>query len=504
MNRAVSTTADQTAGELAEYLKAFGRSEQVVVVSNREPFRHDVQPDGGFLMRHMRSGLVNAVEPLLQACSGVWVAHGSGSADRPMAPDRDGVDVPPDNPAYRLRRVWMDEHEERGYYDGFANEALWPLCHYAYVRPVFRPDDFDLYWTVNARFAEAVAQEIASESALVLVQDYHLALAPAIISERHPETTVVMFWHIPWPSWQVFEICPWRHQLLAGMLGSRIVGFQTATDSRNFMDSVERCLEAHIDRDEQAITYGGRRVLVRVYPVSVPWPNPCTEAAQPVSSCRESVRRGLGLPADIRVGLGVDRLDYTKGLEHKLLAVERLLECYPEFRERFVFVQLAQPSRVRLAAYRNLRTRLLSTVERLNRTWSRNGWKPVRFLEGEHTAEDVYEYYRGADFCCITSLHDGMNLVGKEFVSARDDEQGALVLSAFAGAARELRDALVVNPYDVDATVQALARALTMSSEEQRDRMQEMRAVVAQRNASWWAAQILADAALSRRVRQWA
>ena len=378
---------------------------------------------------------------------------------------------------------------------------MWPLCHRAHVKPAFRPDDFTTYWNVNARFADAVCDEATGESPVVFVHDYHFALAPQRIRERIPQSRVVTFWHIPWPHWQTFEICPWGQYLLEGLLGSSIIGFETPLDCRNFIETVERCLGAHVDRYQDALTYGGRQVLVRAYPTSVRWPSRWSACSPSVDICRESIRRQLCLPPETKLGVGVDRLDHTKGLEEKFLAIERLLECYPEFRERFVFAQLAAPSRDGLPVYRDLRCRVISARDRINARFETAGWRPIVLLEDQHAEAHVNLFLRAADVCYVGSLHDGMNLVAKEFVSERDDERGVLVLSTFAGASRELTDALAVNPYDVDDAASVLARALTMSNEEQTDRMRRMRLVVAEFSAWRWAAHILSDAARLRRER---
>ena len=489
--RAVRSSAPRTSRRLEDICAGA----QVIVVANREPYAHDRLSNGRIVVTQSSSGVVNAVEPLLRACGGVWVAHGSGTADMDAALERDGLDVPPGEPRYRLRRVWLSQDEQQGYYRGFANEALWPLCHRAHVRPIFRSADFEAYAAVNGRFAEAVCDEASDESPIVLVQDYHFALAPQLIREQLPLSTIVSFWHIPWPEWQTFEICPWRRQILQGLLGSSIIGFQTPGDCRNFLGTVEHAFEAPIDSGGESVSVRGRRVLVRAYPASVAWTRPAQPPAGAAENSDESVRRELGLPDSVRIGVGVDRLDYTKGLEEKFLAIERLLESFPEFLDRFVYIQLAEPSRLGIPAYDALRARVRSTAGRINRRFGHVDYCPIVILEGHHNPEDVCRYLRAADLCCIASLHDGMNLVSKEFVRARTDERGVLILSAFAGAARELTDALIVNPYDADGTAAALAAALTMSDDEQRTRMRRMRHVVARFDAHRWGADMLADAA---------
>lgn len=479
-----------------DWLREVCAGTQVIVLANREPFTHERDGSGRIQVARSASGVVNAVEPLVAACGGVWVAHGSGSADRGTVTERDGLNVPPDDPKYRLRRVWLREDEEQGYYYGFANEALWPLCHRAHVRPIFRSNDLETYWRVNGRFAAAVCEEATTDAPIVLIQDYHFALAPLIIRDRLPLSTIVTFWHVPWPHWQTFEICPWRQQIIEGLLGSSIIGFQTEPDCRNFVETVEHTLEARIDRDGHSVTRGGRRVLIRTYPASVRWTD--APAVAPADA-REAVRRQLGLGERVQLAIGVDRLDYTKGIEEKFLAVERLLECYPEFAGRFVLVQLAEPSRVRLPAYVELRARVIAAAERVNRRFGNVDYCPIVFLEGHHGPADVLRFLRAADVCFVGSLHDGMNLVSKEFVRARDDERGVLVLSAFTGAARELGDALLINPYDTDGTAAAIAVALTMPPEEQQGRLRRLRAAVAGFDAHRWGAMILTDAARLQR-----
>jgi trehalose-6-phosphate synthase len=468
------------------------RDQQVIVVANREPYSHERDCEGQVRLRRSGSGVVNAVEPLLTACAGVWIAHGSGNADPEHSPVRSGLTVPPDHPAYRLRRIWLSEAEEREYYDGFANSALWPLCHRTYVQPTFRAEDFHTYHLVNERFANAVREEATCASPVVLVQDYHFALAPQMIRQRVPSAAIASFWHIPWPHWQTFATCPWRVEILQGLLGSDVLGFQTPADCFNFVETVDRILGAQIDTGEGVITYQGHDVLVRDYPASIQWPGNWT-AAGPVNACREAVKRDLRLPENVRIAVGVDRLDYTKGIEERFLIIERLLEQHPELVGRFVFVELAEPSRHRLSTYRKTRLRILQAAERINQRFSSRDYCPIVMIEAHHSNTTIARYFRAADVCIVSSLHDGMNLVSKEFVASRDDEQGVLLLSEFAGAAQELHEAVIINPYDIAGSAAALASALEMPAEEQRERMRSMRAVIQRHDAHAWASQILAD-----------
>ncbi|MBL8721250.1 MAG: trehalose-6-phosphate synthase, partial [Myxococcales bacterium] len=474
------------------------QGERVVILANREPYIHR-RLDGAIEVLHPASGLVTALEPVMRACSGVWVGHGSGSADRETVDAHDHVRVPPGEESYLLRRVWLSEAEEDGYYYGLANEGLWPLCHVAHTRPVFRADDWEHYVAVNRKFAEAVCEEVDTDDPIVLVQDYHFALAPKMIRERLPRATIITFWHIPWPNAERIGICPFREELISGLLGSSIVGFHTQQHCNNFTDSVDAFMESRIDRETSAVVQGARRTLVRPYPISIEWPVHWLASVPPVTEARRQVFEELGLTPNSLLGVGVDRLDYTKGIEERLSAVDELLRRHPEFRGRFTFVQVAAPSRTKIDRYRELNERVEALTAEINDRWSDGSYRPIVLLRSHHEPVTVFRYYRAADLCYVSSLHDGMNLVAKEFVAARDDEQGVLVLSQFTGAARDLTEALVVNPYDVRQASEALATALHMSSAEQRERMHSMRRVVAEFNVYRWAGRMLVDAAELRR-----
>jgi trehalose 6-phosphate synthase len=473
--------------------------ESVVIVANREPYMHHRDGDGPLRVLHPASGLVTALEPVMRACSGVWVAHGSGSGDREVVDRRDRVLVPPGERSYALRRVWLSKEQERGYYYGFSNEGLWPLCHLVYTRPVFRAEDFRQYEAVNRMFAAAVCDEVGGPDPIVLVQDYHFALVPRMIRERLPRATVISFWHIPWPSPDRLGVCPWHREILEGMLGSSVVGFHTQQDCNAFLGAVDRFLESRIDRDRTSVVLGGRESLVRPYPISIDWPNHWTKSAPAVVECHRAVRQELGLAPDALLGVGVDRLDYTKGIEDRLLAVERMLERFPRLCGRFTFAQIAAPSRTLIGEYRQLNDRVEALAARINDRFGSDAWRPVVLLRSHHEPPAVFRYMRAADLCYVSSLHDGMNLVAKEFVAARDDDAGVLVLSRFTGAARELTEALLVNPYDLEEASSALATALAMPPSEQRERMRAMRAHVSEFNVYRWAGRMLADAARLRK-----
>lgn len=490
-------TLGWTRERLRETLKSTLHGERVVVLANREPYIHERRGDKIEVL-HPASGLVTALEPVMRACSGVWIAHGSGSADRETSDPKGRVWVPPGEKLYTTRRIWLTPEEEAGYYYGFSNEGLWPLCHVAHTRPKFRASDFEAYRTANAKFAEATKDEVDREDPIVLVQDYHLALAPRLVRDRIPRATILTFWHVPWPAAERLGICPQHAELLEGLLGSSIVGFHTQQHCNNFLEAVDRYLEARIDRELDAVLYKGHWTLVRAYPISIEWPNRWLATAPTIEECQRIVREEHGIDDHVQIGVGVDRIDYTKGIEERLLAVERLFERRPDLVGRFTFIQLGAPSRTKIEAYHDLNERVSELETRINERFGTKGWRPVILHRAHHEPNTVFRYYRAADVCYVSSLHDGMNLVAKEFIAARDDDRGVLVLSRFTGAARELTEALIVNPYDLEEASKAIETGLEMSPEEQGDRMRAMRRFVGEWNIYRWAGRMLTDAARLR------
>ncbi len=458
------------------------------VVSNREPVSH-VLKDGKIVTQTPASGLVTAMEPVLRACGGVWVAHGNGDADREMSDERGRLGVPVDDPRYTLRRVWLTSAEEFGYYYSFSNEGLWPLCHIVHTRPQFRPEDWEQYKAVNRKFALALIDEMDGvEAPLVLIQDYHFALLPLYVKEARPDARVAIFWHIPWPNFEAFGICPWQTEILQGMLGADLIGFHTQYHCNNFLETVERAIEARVDWEHFSVTRGQRVTRVKPFPISV-----APEPLDAVTSTRAEVLAGLGLSSIEFMGVGVERVDYTKGLVERYRALERFFVLYPEYKERVTFVQVASPSRSLIKRYQDFQREVEQTVSEVNSRLATKGWRPIIYLDRHHDHREIVPLYRHADFCMVTSLHDGMNLVAKEFVAAREDEHGVLVLSRFTGAARELTDAIVVNPYDLDELAEAIRTAVTMPAEEQRTRMLRMRQSVREHNIYRWAGLLLRD-----------
>ena len=467
------------------------------VVSNREPYMHVFQErdHGPIQLIIPASGLVTALEPVLLACHGTWIANGSGSADKRTVDEHDHLRVPPSRPTYTLRRVWLTPEEGRGYYEGFSNEGLWPLCHIAHTRPIFRPEDWQEYQRINQRFADAVLQEMRDvPSPVVLAQDYHFTLLPRLVKEARPDARVAIFWHIPWPNPEVFGICPWQTELVDGLLGADLVGFHIRTHCNNFLSTVDHAVEALIDWDRFEIYRQGHVTRVRPYPISVA-AMPNTEANGSRRSSgeeRAALFEQLGVEASL-LGIGVDRVDYTKGILERFRAIERFFENFPAYLQRFTFVQVGAPSRTDIPRYQQFLEEVATEAARINARFQSGRWKPIVFLARHHSHEEIIPFYRAASVCLVTSLHDGMNLVAKEFVAAREDNHGVLVLSSFTGAAQELRDALLVNPYDVDQSARAIRQALEMSEEEQEDRMVQMRKIVLENNVYRWAAHLLSD-----------
>jgi trehalose 6-phosphate synthase len=489
-----------TAERLAVHIRNRAGSSKIFVVSNREPYMH-VRQGREIACVVPPSGLVTALEPVLRACDGVWVASGTGDADRASVDEFDRLRVPPDDPRYTLRRVWLSEQEEARYYEGFSNEGLWPLCHIAHTRPIFRAADWECYRLINQRFADAVLEEMRDNAEpVVFVQDYHLALLPGLIKKERPEARVAIFWHIPWPNPEAFGICPWQTELLDGLLGADLIGFHIPLHCHNFLATVDRALEARTDRDHMTVLRHGHASTIRSYPVSVAFDGAMRPAAswdgetmeEERAAARKQLLSDYGVRAET-LAVGVDRLDYTKGIVERLEAIGQLLEDHPWHRERLTMVQIAAPSRTRIPSYVELRRRVQETVDRINARYQTFRWKPIVLIERQCNHEEVSHWYRAADICLVTSLHDGMNLVAKEFVAARDDDDGVLVLSRFTGAAVELRDALLVNPYDVVGVAEAIHSGLDMGRAERRERMQRMRRQVMEYNIYMWAANVLGD-----------
>lgn len=476
-----------TSQRLQEYVKDILKGRQIFLVSNREPYVH-TKHNGSINYFFPASGMATAIEPIMQACGGMWIAHGSGDADKLVVDKNDTIPVPPDEPKYVLKRVWLTPQEENGYYYGFSNEGLWPLCHMAHTRPIFRKDDFEEYKKVNGKFAQTLLAEIKDyPKPIIMVQDFHFALLPQMIKKSRPDATIGMFWHIPWPNPESFSICPWKKELLSGMLGADVLGFHTQLYCNNYINTVGKELESLIDWDQFTVTRGGHTSYIKPFPISIAFSGK-DNSAKP--SPDESYVEKLGIRTPY-IGIGIDRLDYTKGILERFKAIEIFLQKYPAFRNKFTFIQVAAPSRSQIVRYQEFDRAVEKEVARINNVLGANGWKPIVLLKRHHSHVEINQLYRKANVCMVTSLHDGMNLVAKEFIAARDDEMGVLILSQFTGAARELKDALIVNPYNGEQTADSINQALTMMKSEQIRRMKRMRESIKSYNIYRWSADLL-------------
>jgi trehalose 6-phosphate synthase len=494
-----SAESTWTPVRLKEQVRILLQERPLFVISNREPYMHEKK---GKKIECLvpASGLVTALEPVLKACGGTWIAHGSGDADRDVVDEQSKIRVPPEEPQYMLKRVWLTKEEEKGYYYGFSNEGLWPLCHVAHIRPSFRVEDWEYYQTVNKKFAQATVEELeVAEEPLILIQDYHCALLPRLIKEVRPDARVALFWHIPWPNPESFSICPWQKELLHGMLGADLIGFHIQFHCNNFLDTVDRALESRIDWEHFAVERGGQTTLVKPFPISIAFPSQsnASTVSKATKPTKESLLKDLGVKGK-HLGVGVDRIDYTKGILERFKAIERFLVKYPAYQGKFTFVELGAPSRTHIKEYHDLIAAVEVEVDRINWRFKAKEWQPIVFLKKHHSHGEIRPFYEAADLCLVTSLHDGMNLVAKEYISARDEESGVLILSQFTGASRELKDALIVNPYSIEEMAEAIRAALEMGPAEQKARMRGMRETLKNRNIYYWAGDLIAALAQVR------
>ncbi len=480
-----------TARRLQEFVKEILQGRMFIVVSNREPYVH-TKTDGAISYFQPASGMVTALEPIMQACGGKWVAYGSGDADKETVDIHDSLMVPPDEPVYSLRRVWLNKEQEKGFYNGFSNEGLWALCHIAHTRPEFRADDWQKYKEVNHLFSEVILKEIKGvHKPIVLVQDFHLALLPRMIKKYRPDCQIAIFWHIPWPNPESFSICPWKKELLDGLLGADLLGFHTQLHCNNFMETVGKELEALLDTERFTISRFEHHSYVRAFPISIAFSNnEHKQTPQELTQLRKHLSEKLNIKSKY-IGLGVDRLDYTKGILERLKAVEIFLKQNPTYKEQFTFIQIGAPSRSDIKKYQQFVLEVQNEIDRINNTFKTRQWKPIVYLKQHFDHERITEFYQIADICLVTSLHDGMNLVSKEYIAARSDEKGVLILSEFAGSSRELKDSLIVNPYNAKQTAEAIKKGLEMHPAEQERRMKRMRSAIKNYNIYRWSADLL-------------
>ncbi|MCE5299410.1 MAG: trehalose-6-phosphate synthase [Spirochaetia bacterium] len=490
--RRVERTELWTEARLKTLIHARVGDNAMIIVSNREPYMHVRDEEGKVRCITPAGGVVTALDPIMKASGGTWIAHGSGDADKLFVNSKDKLGVPVEDPRYILKRVWLTKQEEEGYYYGFSNEGLWPLCHMTHTRPEFKQADWEMYKTVNAKFAQSVLDELPVNGGFVFIQDYHFTLLPKMIKEKRPDVTVAMFWHIPWPNPEVFAICPYYQDILEGMLGCDLLGFHVQYHCNNFLDTVNRLLESRINTETFSIVRAGMETFVKPFPISIEDDNYGAKESARYASAGEKMKNEYGLQDKI-IGIGVDRIDYTKGLVERMLAIEALLDKNPQYRGKLVFVQIGAPSRTHIKSYHDLNSALDAEVERINWKFGDGDWKPVIYLKRHFSQEEIIPFYMIADFCVVSSLHDGMNLVAKEYVASKEKLDGVLVLSTFTGAAREFGDAVLINPYSTVEFAQALEKAITMDPVEKRRRMENMRATIKNNNVYKWAGDIISQ-----------
>jgi trehalose-6-phosphate synthase len=465
----------------------------LVVASNRQPYTHILSPQGEQVVRHA-GGLTTALDPVLRVTRGVWVAAANGDSDRQAADSRGRVLVPPGDPSYLLRRVSIRKEEWEGYYLGASNEMLWPLCHIVHIRPAFRAADWAMYRAVNQRFAQAILEEVEGREAIVWTQDYHLALVPRLLRRARPDLILGHFWHIPWPNPEVFRICPWKTEILEGLLGADVLGFHIRYHCDNFLRTIGQDLEAKIIEEHSTVQYQSHTTKVCPFPISIDFEGIRRDLENPEIRKEGEVLDRLLATKPAILAVGVDRLDYTKGIPERLLAIDLFLQQHPEYQGRFVYLGIAAPSRMDLPAYQELGAAVRAQAQTINDKYATDAWRPILFLNRPVYHPNILAYLARADIAIVSALHDGMNLVAKEFVAAQSPERpGVLILSQFTGAARELTDALQVNPYHLEEFTEVIHRAAIMSITDRRARLLRLQAWIREHDIYRWAHQALAE-----------
>lgn len=487
-----------SATSVQKLIKSKLRGYKFLIVSNREPYIHMYAPEG-IRVKTPAGGLTAALDPLMQASGGTWVAGGSGDADRENVNKNNRCRVPPGNPKYILKRVWMSKAEVDRYYFGFSNQTLWPLCHNVFQKPIFNKSFWDGYKHSNELFANAILDELKGiKKAFIWFHDYHLALAPQMVKNKISKNQKIVtahFWHIPWPTPGTFALCPWAKEILEGLLANDLIGLHIKADCVDFLASAKRILKASVDHNALTVNTKGRTVLVRPFPISVDFDAIDESARRPeVKKEIKHVRAPQYIPYKF-IGVGVDRMDYTKGIIERFHAIDRFLEKYPEYQNKFVFVEAAAPSRTRIPAYMELSEEITRLVDRINWKYQSGYWKPIMYIEGKLGLNKILALYRTANGCIVSSLEDGMNLVAKEFIAANVDCNGVLILSKFAGATEELKDAIIINPYDAEGFADAIKDALEMPIKEKRKRMSNLRENVRRNNIYKWINDFISEAA---------
>lgn len=465
---------------------------EFILVSNREPFLHSYDKKGKIICERSIGGVSISFDSIMKATHGTWVAYGGSQADKKSVDKKNHIQVPPGNHKYTLRRIWMTDEERRGYYEGFSNETLWPLCHMVFTKPNFRESDWFAYKEINKRFAYAVLEEIKGKKALVWIQDYQLALVAKYIKEKRPDVLIGQFWHIPWPANEIFRICPWKKEILIGLLSNDLLGFHRLYHVDNFLKNVALELEANINYEDSIVNLKKYKTKVGFFPISVDYED-ISERLKRKDGFKEAIKKYI--PFGFKyLALGVDRVDYTKGIPNRLLAIEYFLDKNPKYIKKFVYFGVGAPSRSGIKAYRELNKYILKTVDRINKKFGKDKWQPIIYYNNVIKRQEILQIAKNADLCLITPLDDGMNLVAKEYVVANKGD-GALVLSEFAGASKELSESFLVNPYNIRETGKAIKVALEMTAKERITRMKKMKENIKERNLFRWAGKFLLEIA---------
>jgi alpha,alpha-trehalose-phosphate synthase [UDP-forming] len=492
-NETLNATEMWTEAKLRSLVHARLGENALCVISNREPYMHIHDTTlGETKCIRPAGGVVTAIHPILSACGGTWIAHGSGNEDKKFVNSKNKLGVPPQEIRYILKRVWLTKEEEEGYYFGFANEGLWPLCHNTHARPIFREKDWQEYKKVNQKFAEAVLEELPAKNPFIFIQDYHFTLLAKYIKEKRPDATIALFWHIPWPNPEAFSICPYQEEILEGLLGCDLIGFHVQNHCNNFLDTANRLLESRVDTERYSVMRFGKETLIRPFPISIDSTDTTLQSSERIISQISKLKKEFDLENKI-IAVGVDRIDYTKGIVERMLAVERFLEKYPEYKGKFCLLQVGSPSRTHIKRYHELVSEIDELVERINWKYKDDDWKPIIYLKRHFSTEEIEPLYAMADMCLVSSLHDGMNLVAKEYVFAKKDLNGCLLLSQFTGAAKELTDAVLINPYSIEEFAEHIRFAIEMPPEEKKRRMRNMRTTIERNNVFRWAGKIITE-----------
>lgn len=478
---------------LTQLLQDKLKDTKLIMVANRQPYKH-IMRDGKIDYVIPTGGVVSALDPVMRVCKGLWVAYGDGDADRKVTGADNKIQVPPDNPSYTLKRIWINNTEADGYYYGFSNEVLWPLCHVVYQRPAFHPDDWKHYVAVNKRFAEAVLEEIKDdEDAFIFVQDYHLALFPKFVKEKRPDVRIAQFWHIPWPNPEAFRICPQAKEILEGLLANDLFTLHVRQHVNHFLDTVGQLLEVRVDMERVSVVKDEHETLIRHTPISVDFEEISQQASEPeIETIMHDLKERHNIRNQFIFG-GLERMDYTKGIPERLIGYRRFLEKYPQFRGKVVYFQAGERSRTHIEKYRQLNKEIESIIDDINWKYTEGDWKPVIMCKDLLTPKEILALFRMSDCFVVSSLHDGMNLVAKEFVASRCDEKGSLILSKFTGSARELTQSILVNPYDQEEMAESFKKAVKMSAKEQTRHMKRLRETVSENNIYKWIGTIISN-----------